>query len=139
MNADKYNLEVLNKIDLFFKLFNNMSDLVYLTKVGNNGRFSYVLANEPAQFFSGLTANSFDKPLEEVLPEEVFKIIEVKYKLAIAMREPITYEDKIVVPPSYSKSSKNKYAPGQLVYWESTITPVSNQNDECTHLLAVAT
>ncbi|MFP5112202.1 diguanylate cyclase domain-containing protein [Bacillaceae bacterium C204] len=136
MNADKYNLEVLNKIDLFFKLFNNMSDLVYLTKVENNGRFSYLLANEPAQFFSGLTANSFDKPLEEVLPEEVFKIIEVKYKLAIAVKEPITYEDKIVVPSSYSKSPKNKYAPCQLVYWESTITPC-NQNDECTHLLAV--
>jgi diguanylate cyclase (GGDEF)-like protein/PAS domain S-box-containing protein len=137
MNADKYNLEVLNKIDLFFKLFNNMSDLVYLTKVENNGRFSYVVANEPAQFFSGLTANSFDKPLEEVLPEEVFKIIEVKYKQAIAVREPITYEDKIVVPPSYSNRSNNKYAPGQLVYWESTITPVCNQNEECTHLLAV--
>jgi hypothetical protein len=33
MNTDKYNLEVLNKIDLFFQLFNDMSDLVYLTKV----------------------------------------------------------------------------------------------------------
>lgn len=137
MNADKYNFEVLNKIDLFFQLFNDMSDLVYLTKVENDGRFSYVLANEPAQFFSGLTVNSFGKPLEKVLPEEVFKIIESKYKQAIATRGPITYEDKIVVPPSYSNMPNNKYAPGQLVYWESTITPVCNQNGECTHLLAV--
>lgn len=135
MNADKYNFEELNKIDLFFQLFNDMSDLVYLTKVEEDGRFSYVLANEPAKLFSGLTDKSFGKPLKKVLSTEVFKIIEAKYKQAIAVREPITYEDKVFLPPSHNVSLK--YAVGQLVYWESTITPVFNQNGVCTHLLAV--
>jgi len=137
MSADKNNLESLIKIDLFFQLFNGMSDLVYLTKVGKDGQFSYVLANEPAQYFSGLTSKSFGKPLEEVLPEEVFHIIEEKYKQAITTKATITYEDRIVVPPSYSNRLNNKYAPGQFVYWESTITPLCNQEEECTHLLAV--
>jgi diguanylate cyclase (GGDEF)-like protein/PAS domain S-box-containing protein len=137
MNTDKYNLEVLNKIDLFFQLFNDMSDLVYLTKVEKDGQFSYVLANEPAKKFSGLTDLSFGKPLAEVLPEEAFRIIDTKYKQAIATREPITYEDKIVVPLSHFKRLNYKYAVGQLVYWESTITPVFNQDGVCTHLLAV--
>ncbi|WHY68132.1 diguanylate cyclase [Neobacillus sp. SuZ13] len=137
MSENKNNLESLNKIDLFFQLFNDMSDLVYLTKVGKDGQFSYVLANEPAQNFSGLTSKSFGKPIEEVLPEEVFHIIEEKYKQAITARESITYEDRIVVPPSYSNRLNNKYSPGQFVYWESTITPLWNQEEECTHLLAV--
>lgn len=138
MSADKNILETLNKIDLFSQLFNNMSDLVYVTKVGKDGKFSYVLANEPAMSFSGLTTKSFGKPLEEVLPKAVFNIIEAKYKQAIDSGEPITYEDKILVSPSFSSNKpNNKYAPGQLVYWESTITPVCNQNGECTHLLAI--
>ena len=60
--GDHYNLEVLHNIDLFFQLFNNMSDLVYLTKVDNDDKFSYVLANKPAMEFSGLTAESFGNP-----------------------------------------------------------------------------
>ncbi|MEH7076499.1 diguanylate cyclase domain-containing protein [Neobacillus drentensis] len=137
MNADKYNLEVLNKIDLFFQLFDDMSDLVYLTKVEKDGQFSYVLANEPAKIFSGLTNQSFNKPLGEVLPEVVFKIIETKYKQAIVERRPITYEDMIVVPQNHPKRPQYKYVPGQVVYWESEITPVFNQDGVCTHLLAV--
>ena len=137
MNADKYNLEVLNKIDLFFQLFNDMSDLVYLTKMEKDGQFSYVLANEPAKKISRLTDQSFDKPLGEVLPAEVFKIIEAKYKLAIEKGGPITYEDMIVVPSISSKRHQYKYAAGQVVYWESEITPVFNQDGVCTHLLAI--
>ncbi|MEH7154669.1 diguanylate cyclase domain-containing protein [Neobacillus drentensis] len=137
MNADKYNLEVLNKIDLFFQLFDDMSDLVYLTKVEKDGQFSYVLANEPAKIFSGLTNQSFNKPLGEVLPEVVFKIIETKYKQAIVERRPITYEDMIVVSQNHPKRPQYKYVPGQVVYWESEITPVFNQDGVCTHLLAV--
>lgn len=86
MNTDKYNLEELNKIDLFFQLFNDMSDLVYLTKVEKDGQFSYVLANKPAKIFSGLTDQSFGKPIGEVLPEEAFRIIDTKYKQTIAAK-----------------------------------------------------
>ncbi|WP_179301774.1 PAS domain-containing protein [Neobacillus jeddahensis] len=137
MNIDLYNLEVLNKIALFFQLFNNMSDLVYLTKVDEDRQFSYILANEPATKFSGLTTQSFGKPLSKVLPLGVYKKIEAKYLLALTTKEPITYEDKFIVPPTLSNLAEMKYAANQVVYWESTITPVINQDGKCTHLLVV--
>jgi diguanylate cyclase (GGDEF)-like protein/PAS domain S-box-containing protein len=124
----------LNRNNLLLKMFNEMSDLVYLTKVGNNNTFSYELANEPAMKFSGLTAESFRKPLQEILPEGVCKVIEAKYHEAMKKREPITYEDKMEVPPSIKY---DKYSVNHVVYWESKITPVFDQSGKCSYLLAV--
>ncbi|MEH7096110.1 sensor domain-containing protein [Neobacillus vireti] len=128
--VSKDNLNFLNK-DLFFKLFNNMSDLVYLTSVEDNGQFSYVLANEPAKNFSGLTSDCYGKSIKEVLQPEVYSVIEDKYLQVLATKKPVKYEDKIVLstPMNHSKN--------HVVYWESTVTPVVNQEGQCTHLLAV--
>ncbi|MEH7115877.1 diguanylate cyclase [Neobacillus vireti] len=124
------NLDFLNK-DLFFKLFNNMSDLVYLTKVEDEGQFSYVLANEPAKKFSGLTSNAYGKPVKEVLPPEVYRVIEDKYLQVLATKKPVMYEDKFILSTPINHSNHH------VVYWESTVTPVFNPEGECTHLLAV--
>jgi diguanylate cyclase (GGDEF)-like protein/PAS domain S-box-containing protein len=134
---DINNIEVLNNINLFFKFFNEMSDLVYLTKVEKGKKFRYVLANEPAMKLFGLTVDSFGKTINELLPHDVFQLIESKYEEAIAKKEPITYEDKVEVAPTRANSQNSKYVPSQVVYWESTITPVFNQDGLCTHLLAI--
>ncbi|MBO0959001.1 diguanylate cyclase [Neobacillus sp. MM2021_6] len=124
----------LNKNNLLLKLFNDMSDLVYLTKVGDNNTLSYELANVPAMEFSGLTAESFGKPLNEVVTEKVYKVIEAKYREAMIKGEPITYEQQMKLPPNLIS---DKYPSRQIVHWESKITPVYNQSGVCTHLLAV--
>ncbi|MEH7114107.1 PAS domain-containing protein [Neobacillus niacini] len=130
---EKFNLEMLNRLDLFFQLFNNMTDLVFLAKVNSDKSFSYVLLNKPAKDIYGLTNESFGKPIKEVLPENSYRIIKSKYQEAIEKRKPIIYEDMINVstPPQNINNSK------ELIYWESTITPVFNQDGECTHLLSI--
>jgi diguanylate cyclase (GGDEF)-like protein/PAS domain S-box-containing protein len=127
--ADTFNLDNY----LFFKLFNNMSDLVFLTQVEDGDKFSYVLANKPAKDLWGLTEESFGKRIEEVLPEEVFRVVESVYKEAVRQKEPITYVEKLEAAPTQLKCKNNN----SFVYWESTITPVFNQDGVCTHLLAV--
>jgi diguanylate cyclase (GGDEF)-like protein/PAS domain S-box-containing protein len=134
--TEKFNINELNRMDLFFELFSNMSDLVFLTKVMNDNIFSYVLANKPGKDLWGLVESDFGKPMNEVLPPEAYKVIEEKYREAIVKKEPITYEDKIALPEVLINLHK-QYSLGQLVYWESTITPVFNQNGICTHLLAI--
>ena len=52
---EKFNLEMLNRLDLFFQLFNNITDLVFLAKVNSDKSFSYVLLNKPAKDIYGLT------------------------------------------------------------------------------------
>jgi diguanylate cyclase (GGDEF)-like protein/PAS domain S-box-containing protein len=133
---EKFNLEILNRIDLFFQLFNNMTDLVFLTKV-ENGTYSYVLANKPAMALVGISDEAFGKPINEVLPKKAYQLIESKYKEAMEKKKPIKYEDKITVPPALTNGKNYKYSPNQLIYWESTITPVFNQNGDCTHMLAI--
>lgn len=131
---DLFKIKELNENNLFFKLFNDMSDLVYLTKVGKDNTLSYELANEPAMKLTGLTMDSYGRPLQEVLPENLYKLIEGKYHEAMTKGEPITYEDKVEMPPNlkHHKSYANK-----LVYWESKITPILDNEGKCSYLLAV--
>lgn len=131
--VEKFNLEMLNRLDLFFQLFNNMTDLVYLTKVNSDKTFSYVLLNKPAKDLYGLTNESFGKPIEVVLPINAYQIIKGKYEEAMEKKKPIVYEDRVSVSTQSQNGSENK----EIIYCESTITPVFNHDGECTHLLAI--
>lgn len=134
---DKINLETINRMDLFFQLFSNMRDLVFLTEIDHEGTFRYVLANQPAMGLLGLTEDSFGKPINQVLPESAFELIQTNYYEAMERKEPVTYEDQFIVPLALTTLETNTYSPNQLIYWESTITPVFNQEGECTHFLAI--
>jgi diguanylate cyclase (GGDEF)-like protein/PAS domain S-box-containing protein len=129
------NMDFLKNIDLFLKIFNNISDMVYLTKVEGEGQFSYLLANESAKRFVGLTEESFGKQLEEILPKNVTELIIHKYEEAIRTKGLISYEEKMRLP---STINNEKYTPYQYVYWESNITPIFDQEEgNCTHIIAI--
>jgi diguanylate cyclase (GGDEF)-like protein/PAS domain S-box-containing protein len=129
--VEKYSLEILNRPDLFYQLINNMTDLVFLTKVNHDKSLSYVILNKPAKDLYGLTNESFGRPIEEVLPSNAYHIIKRKYEEAIEKKEPIKYEDMVSVSPLPQNNIHG------IIYWESTITPVFNQDGVCTHLLAI--
>jgi predicted signal transduction protein with EAL and GGDEF domain len=42
-------MELVENVGLFLKIFNNVTDMVYLTKVEGQGQYSYILANEPGK------------------------------------------------------------------------------------------
>jgi diguanylate cyclase (GGDEF)-like protein/PAS domain S-box-containing protein len=129
--VEKYSLEILNRPDLFYQLINNMTDLVFLTKVNQDKSLSYVILNKPAKDLYGLTNESFGRPIEEVLPSNAYQIIKRKYEEAIEKKKPIKYEDMVIVSPLLQNNNHG------IIYWESTITPVFNQVGVCTHLLAI--
>ncbi|WHZ04248.1 diguanylate cyclase [Neobacillus sp. YX16] len=129
--VEKYSLEILNRPDLFYQLINNMTDLVFLTKVNQDKSLSYVILNKPAKDLYGLTNESFGRPIEEVLPSNAYHIIKRKYEEAIEKKQPIKYEDMVIVSPLLQTNNHG------IIYWESTITPVFNQDGVCTHLLAI--
>lgn len=128
---EKFNLEILNRPDLFYQLINNMTDLVFLTKVNHDKTLSYVLLNKPAKDLYGLTNESYGKPIEKVLPKDAYDVVKSKYDEAMEKKKPIKYEDMVNV------SHLPKYSTNGVIYWESTITPVFNPEGECTHLLAI--
>lgn len=132
---DNFNIELFKKFDIFIKIFNSISDMVYITKVEEDGHFSYLLANDAAKRFIGLTEESFGKRLVEVMPKNAAQIISKKYQQAIEMKNEISYEEKMIVPPHMTNHVK--YAPNDIVYWESSITPIFDDNGSCTHLFAI--
>jgi diguanylate cyclase (GGDEF)-like protein/PAS domain S-box-containing protein len=126
-----YSSEILNRPDLFYQLINNMTDLVFLTKVNRDKSLSYVVLNTPAKDLYGLTNESFGRPIEDVLPKNAYHIVKSKYEEAMEKKKPIKYEDMVTV------SNLPQNSTNEVIYWESTITPVFNQEGECTHLLAI--
>ncbi|MGF2617870.1 diguanylate cyclase [Rossellomorea vietnamensis] len=119
-------LEMFKNIDLFLKFFNNISDLVYLLRVKEPGIYEYMFANEPARAFTNLAEEDFGKCLDDVLDERTAMYIREKYQEAISLKEPVTYEEELIGEEL------------DLLYFETTITPVFNSQDECTHILAIA-
>ncbi|MBM6616649.1 sensor domain-containing protein [Bacillus suaedaesalsae] len=132
---DNFNIELFKKFDIFIKIFNSIYDMVYITKVEEDGHFSYLLANDAAKRFIGLTEESFGKRLDEIMPKGAAQIISKKYQQAIEMKNEISYEEKMNVPPHITNHVK--YAPNDIVYWESSITPIFDDNGSCTHLFAI--
>jgi hypothetical protein len=94
---EKFNLEILNRPDLFYQLINNMTDLVFLTKVNRDKTLSYVLLNKPAKDLYGLTNESYGKPIEKVLPKDAYDVVKSKYDEAMEKKKPIKYEDMVNV------------------------------------------
>jgi hypothetical protein len=78
-----YSSEILNRPDLFYQLINNMTDLVFLTKVNRDKSLSYVVLNTPAKDLYGLTNESFGRPIEDVLPKNAYHIVKSKYEEAM--------------------------------------------------------
>ncbi|MEG9295802.1 diguanylate cyclase [Mangrovibacillus sp. Mu-81] len=127
-------LEVITNIDLFLKFFNNISDLVYLSKVKVDGSYQYMFANDPAKTFTGLKNEDFGGDLSDVLDEHTAKLAITKYDEAIQQGGPLTYEEEM---PGLQFGEASDVA-RESMYFETTVTPIFKESGECTHILAIA-
>jgi diguanylate cyclase (GGDEF)-like protein/PAS domain S-box-containing protein len=127
-------MEVMNNIELFIEFFNNISDLVYLSKVREDGTFEYMLVNDSAKMFSGIKEDYIGRTVEEVLDEETAGFVIRKYKKAIEQQGSYSYEHHIKNDiPSSSDMHYNSF-----IFFETTVTPIFNNDCHCTHILAIA-
>ncbi|MDQ0233393.1 PAS domain S-box protein [Metabacillus malikii] len=114
----------LKHIDLFFQIFNGMSDMVFLSEVEKIGEYRYILANRPAIELLGIESIPSGKLLHDVVPVDSYRLLNEKYIEAITLKQPVTYEDKIIIQ-------------GNFIYYESTVTPIYDDAGTCTHILAI--
>ncbi|MCF6138387.1 EAL domain-containing protein [Pseudalkalibacillus berkeleyi] len=104
-------------------IFNGFKDMVFLMEVDQGPEFRYVTANDSALKNSGVTASAFGKNMREVLTENVFNEIQQAYETAYFTKEPHHYEIETEVK-------------GASMVGETILTPILNEKDECTHILA---
>ncbi|NRD76831.1 diguanylate cyclase [Bacillus sp. BRMEA1] len=128
-------LDIIQHIDSFFEVFDNISDLVYIMRVDEAGRFRYLFVNEPAKRMAKLEDGAIGKTIEEVMPKESAEIINAQYHNAIKLKEYVTYEDFKVSTSLYRQNEQK--TPLDFIHFESKITPVFDQNGVCTYVIAI--
>lgn len=124
-------LLTVNYIKLFFQIFNDMSDMVFLSKVEDSGDFTYIIINDTAIKYLGINSDYSGQSIKKVIPDDRWKLIYEKYTEAIEKNEPLTYTEKIT---SYSLADENGR---DIIFWETTVTPVYNDKGKCTHILSL--
>ncbi|MEK4029949.1 PAS domain S-box protein [Pseudobacillus sp. FSL P4-0506] len=136
MLKNEFTYELVNHFDLFIHIFNSMSDLVFLVQVNQGKDFRYLFANAAANRLIGIDETAYGHALDEFLPPETLALVTEKYKEAIKKKVPITYEEELNWPFNNNRKSQsiNKDRKG---YFESTVTPLFDDQGKCTHLLAI--
>jgi diguanylate cyclase (GGDEF)-like protein/PAS domain S-box-containing protein len=124
-------LQSADYIRLFFQIFNNMSDMVFLSKVEDSGDFTYIIINDTAQKNLGINSEYSGQSIKDILPDDRWKLIYEKYIEAIEKNESLTYKEKITGQPLVYENGSDTY------FWETTVIPVYNDQSNCTHILSL--
>ncbi len=112
--------------NLLSLIYNAASDIIFLMAVEDNGCYRYVSVNKAYIETTGLTGQDIlGKRLEEILSSPDSKPMVKRFQQVIADKRPIQYESLIT---SF----------GQKVITHTTLSPVLDENDNCSHILGVA-
>ncbi|WP_164669887.1 sensor domain-containing protein [Virgibacillus doumboii] len=111
---------------LFFNhvLMNGIQEMVFIIKVDEYNNFYYDFLNNAVLERTILTEEVLGKSIQEVNPKVTADFLTEKYLEAIKTQKSITYED-------YYES------PDGIKYSETTLTPISEGDDSCAHIVAL--
>jgi diguanylate cyclase len=81
---------------LYKKIFNSISDMIFIMESVEGEHFKYVAANEVAMEHANLKDKDYyGKYLEDMLPEKLAMELNAHYKKALSLDEPYVYEDYV--------------------------------------------
>src|SRR5690625_572648 len=107
-------------------LMDGFTDMVFIVRVGKDEDFYYDFLNRVEMDHTGLDENVIGKSLQEVYTGEMAISLQEQYKKVITILDSVTYKDDYISPNGKKRYSKVK------------LTPFFNQNNVCTHIVAVA-
>ncbi|HKA52404.1 MAG TPA: PAS domain S-box protein, partial [Candidatus Binatia bacterium] len=107
-------------------IFDGVSDLLFLIGVEAGPRFRCLTVNRAYVKGTGWTQEHMEgKLVEEILPPEQAQCVIKKYTAAMQSRSPTIYEESANVPAG-------------LLVVETRLTPVFDEQGNCTHLLGAS-
>lgn len=118
-------MSIANRLLLEQVLMDGIKDLVFIMRVTENHTFIYDFLNRTAMEKTGLTESILGKSLNGVLSDGKADFLLKQYIKAAENRQSFSYEDSYI---SYS---------GELHYSKTILTPLFDQKNKCTHILAV--
>lgn len=118
-------MSIVNRHLLEQVLMDGIKDMVFIMRVADNDAFIYEFINRIAMEKTGLTQSIIGKSFSEVCSHEKSDVLLEHYRKVVENREGLSYED------SYISDS------GERLYSRTTLTPLSDRKNSCTHILAV--
>ncbi|MFD2042996.1 diguanylate cyclase domain-containing protein [Ornithinibacillus salinisoli] len=105
-------------------LMNGIKDMVYVMEF-TNGQFVYKFINQKVKELAGFDDSIIGRTLDDILPEDKAIFLLDQYMTAIHSKDEIIYEDDY--------PSKH----GEIRYGENTLSPIYDEHNKCTHIVAV--
>lgn len=106
-------------------LMDGIEEMVYVMGVSDNVDFYYDFINQAAMKGIGITEEAIGKSLHEVLSQEKAYYLSKQYKKAITDRKSFVYEDSFFSPS------------GKMYYSKTKLTPLFDEYNRCTHIVAL--
>ena len=106
-------------------LLNGIQDMVYIMEVSTDGNFIYYFINHAVKKFAGLTNDILGMTLHEILDGEKADFLFWKYQEAAFTKDCVIFEDLYPSPL------------GETRYGENVLTPIFDEKNRCTHVVAV--
>ncbi|MEC5424162.1 PAS domain S-box protein [Virgibacillus sp. C22-A2] len=104
-------------------LMEGIQNMLFVIKVDSN--FTYEFLNRAAMEGTGLNQDVLGKPIDEVYPDAPATFLYEQYRKAVSSRKVTTYEDSYMSPKGF------------LSFSETTLTPLFDNKENCTHIVAV--
>ncbi|KGX91884.1 sensor domain-containing protein [Pontibacillus marinus] len=111
-------------------IFNSIQDMVFLIEVQKDGTFRYKNVNNAAIKQSNLPKDLIGKTIHEVMPTTSADIITENYQNAVQSKKEVSYEAEIFIHDEDPSQFKKRY-------FESRVTPVFNDQDQCEYLISI--
>jgi diguanylate cyclase (GGDEF)-like protein/PAS domain S-box-containing protein len=106
-------------------IYNGVSDLVFLMSVESEDRYRCLTANAAYLARTGLSVEHvIGRLLDEIVPEAELPLTLEKYSQVIRSAAPVTYEGNYVRPTG-------------RIFFETTLTPIFDEQGICTNILGV--
>ncbi|HAM82093.1 diguanylate cyclase domain-containing protein [Ornithinibacillus bavariensis] len=106
-------------------LLNGIQDMVYIMEVIEDSHFVYHFINHAVKRYAGITNEVIGKSFDEVLDKQKAKFLFEKYQKAVEIKDLVVYEDFFPSPL------------GEVRYGENVLTPLFDENGNCTHVVTV--
>lgn len=110
---------------IFEIIFMYIKDMVFIMKAEKGNKFRYLFVNEAAFLFAKLPINFIGKGLQEVSSEETAARLQKEYSIVCETKKNHIYSDQI------------KMENGDIVYAESVLTPIMDEQDEVKYIVSI--
>lgn len=110
---------------IFELILKHIKDLIYVMSVDKGHKFRYVFLNNMAKRHAKLEEDCIGKTLQEVLPHDTAENLQKYYEQVLLTKQPVMFDDKVIL------------ANNQVVYGESLLTPIFNNDGEILLIVSI--